>query len=915
VTVIWSGHGGGQAPTLDDEEAGEEQNSLSGRNPALASAPRIGRYAILRTIGSGGMGVVQAAYDEALDRKVAIKFIHEERSRQPKARQRMLREAQVMARLSHPNVVHVYEVAEHRRRLYIAMEYVDGVNLQQWLAQRPRRWDETMAVFLEAGAGLAAAHRAGIIHRDFKPENVLIDSEGRAKVADFGVAGVDWELTETGGSAVGETTSLTAAGALLGTPAYMAPEQYQGERSDALSDQFSFCVALYESLYGEHPFLGDAVMELTRSISDGHRRPRPREQEVPRWVYAALQRGLRHDPLRRYPSMEALLAVLRRRSYRRAPIWIAAGSALIGSAAAVVVIPGDLHENPCSDVPTADEIWNADRRRDVEASLFATNYAATGAIWQRAEPKLRRFTEQWSDLSAKTCETRSKWEDEPELLVQREQCLERARFAFETRVDALQRANAATVERAVALVDGLPDLDGCLDPDELSLSEQLAPPANLVPIVASFDRRVVEAQALMDAGEHEEALSRTQTLLPEVEKTGYTRLISRVRALQARSLEQLGRFEAAQEAAHTAYIEALQAGDDDLAVDSLRRSATQLARRLQRPDEALSQLRVAEALLRRAGLENTPVRAMLWLETGWAQMVLDRYDEAISSMTRGLVLLERLEGPGSQASHAFHFGLGSLYMQLGQYTQAQFHFGQWVEVMRIAYGDEHSATARAESSLGEAELALGHVDEAARLFEHAATVLRASRLDRESPMLARTLNYLAMTEQARHRFDRAIELHEQAIAINEAIYGREGTWTAAHEVNLGIALHRAGRLPEALEHLRHALQVLTQSFGPDSPRIAGAHLALGEALTAAGEIDPALAELRRALELNEATFGPDYPPNADILLALGEALQRHDEDGAAAEVLDRARELAPPSTPVAPRTGVETPAEVSPRRP
>jgi WD40 repeat protein/tRNA A-37 threonylcarbamoyl transferase component Bud32 len=302
---------------------------------------KIGRFTIVRELGSGGMGVVYVAYDEQLDRRVAVKLLRRaDTDTQGKAR--LEREAQAMARLSHPNVVTVHEVGTHQEQVFVAMEFVDGGDLRGWLKAKPRSWQEIVAAFRQAGEGLAAAHAAGIVHRDFKPDNVLVGNDGRIRVADFGLAHGQDETSDSGReqsitSSARLDQSITRTGALMGTPAYMAPEQYAGARTDARTDQFAFCVALWEGLYGRRPFSGATLAALSTAIADGViDEPPASELEVPAWLRAAIVRGLSPKPDERWPSMRALLDVLgndpqvRRR--RRARI------AAIVSAAAIVVV-------------------------------------------------------------------------------------------------------------------------------------------------------------------------------------------------------------------------------------------------------------------------------------------------------------------------------------------------------------------------------------------------------------------------------------------------------------------------------------------------------------------------------------------------------------------------------------------------
>ncbi len=261
------------------------------------------------------MGIVLAAYDEELDRKVAIKLLHPHQENNPSfGRTMLLREAQAMARLSHPNVVAVHEVGVVEDAVFMAMEHVAGLDLQQWLGERSRPWREIVAVFREAGKGLLAAHREGLIHRDFKPSNVLVGDDGRVRVADFGLAtrgqlgivvGIDGEVAVAGSQ---EATPGNGGG-LVGTPLYMAPELYRGETGTAASDQYAFCVALYEALYDELPFAGESMEALRESILKGELPARPRTS-VPEWLHAVLVRGLAQVPGDRFASLADLLDLL-----------------------------------------------------------------------------------------------------------------------------------------------------------------------------------------------------------------------------------------------------------------------------------------------------------------------------------------------------------------------------------------------------------------------------------------------------------------------------------------------------------------------------------------------------------------------------------------------------------------------------
>jgi tRNA A-37 threonylcarbamoyl transferase component Bud32 len=325
----------------------------------LPAGTRVGRYVIESLIGRGAMGAVYAADDPDLNRMVAVKVLRAEAlsdTARQQMRARLLREAQAMARLSHPDVIAVYDVGAFGEELFVAMEYVEGETLRRWCADRQGQCSEILSAYERAGSGLAAAHEAGLVHRDFKPDNVLVGHDGRVRVTDFGLArsvdGSDAARTSrsrdvTSSDAASETvvltTTLTHTGALLGTPAYMAPEQLHGGAADARSDVFSFCVALHEALYGERPFAGATVHLLLEAVDQGAVRAPPILTRVPSWIRAVMMRGLHAAPEDRYPSMRALLDALhaaRESSRRRGRTVVAAASGLGIVLATALLTPG-----------------------------------------------------------------------------------------------------------------------------------------------------------------------------------------------------------------------------------------------------------------------------------------------------------------------------------------------------------------------------------------------------------------------------------------------------------------------------------------------------------------------------------------------------------------------------------------------
>ncbi len=347
--------GGEETPrAFSDDDA--EVTAKSQRKPEGAVV-QIDRYVIQGLLGAGGMGLVYLAHDPKLDRRIALKLVKPERAYGADAellRQRILREAQAMARLSHPAVIQVYDAGEVGEQVFVAMELVEGGRtLADWLAEKRRGWREVLDRFLAAGRGLEAAHEAGIVHRDFKPHNVLVGNDGQVRVTDFGLARLGDKRVEAAPSAgardrgaspsadgvpqnrgaqdtlspsraklsdttIIESEALTRAGSVMGTPGYMAPEQMTGDAVDARSDLFSFCVALHEALYGVRPFEGDSLQALHDAVVA--QEIRFTSAPVPEWVKRAVLSGLKADPQDRPASMKALLARLSRDPARAASL-------------------------------------------------------------------------------------------------------------------------------------------------------------------------------------------------------------------------------------------------------------------------------------------------------------------------------------------------------------------------------------------------------------------------------------------------------------------------------------------------------------------------------------------------------------------------------------------------------------------
>lgn len=452
----------------------------------------VGRYAVLELISAGGMGAVYRAYDAELDRKVALKLLRPELfsgETAAAAKARLLSEAQALAKLSHPNVVAVYDAGTVAGEVFLAMELVDGGTLAEWLSRAPRRWDEVLEVFNQAGLGLACAHAARLLHRDFKPANVLVGSDGRVRVTDFGLARPLPPEAQPEPPAGPEVSAAGGFTSLSGTPAYMAPELWRGEPAGPRSDQFSFCVALWEALYGERPFPGGPDLgALVRGVLGGELRPPPASSRVPGWVREALARGLSRSPEGRYPSMEDLLRALSRgtragRFRRRAA---ALGFALAAAAAVGAAQLLRLRAGQCRvDGAALGDAYSQEARGRV---------LAAGGPGAAAVAALDRYAAEWLGALREACEaTKIRGEAGPETQRSRERCLGVRRSELGALVEVLGRGRSSPSEAADAV--------GELEPPRACLGRLAA----LGEEESGAQRALARARALAHLGEPEEA--------------------------------------------------------------------------------------------------------------------------------------------------------------------------------------------------------------------------------------------------------------------------------------------------------------------------------------------------------------------------------------------------------------------------
>jgi tRNA A-37 threonylcarbamoyl transferase component Bud32/tetratricopeptide (TPR) repeat protein len=534
---------------------------------ALAVGDQLGRYTIVGVLGAGAMGAVYDAEDRELERRVALKLVRRDRAHGDDAAitERLRGEARALARVSSPHVVAVHDIGVARGQLFIAMERVAGTTLGGWLAAAPRARAAILDRFAEAGAGLAAAHAAGVVHRDFKPDNALVGADGRVRVSDFGLARRELGVDDAPGDLSGTRTIVTRT--IAGTPAYMAPEQRAGEPVAAAADQFAFCVALAEALTGVRP---DA-----RAPRVAGRLPEP--------LRRILARGLVRDPDARWPSMHALVAALGpwTSAGRRRRRWaIAAGlGAVIAAAAVTVAVLAAPAGVPACDGGAAEiaPLWSEARRAAVGATLRALDAGRGAEVAREVDRALTGFAATWADARDLACRLGPA---EVAARRARDACLARGRLAAEALVTSLTAATPADLDAAAGAAEGLPAPALCA---RASVDEPAADVAAALPL----ERRIAAARAALDLGRIDRARAAAAELVTAADRAGLVgpRLHARLALAAAVVFADPPQAIALD---RTAAALAIAAGDELGEVDALLGLTDAYARELQHADAELT---------------------------------------------------------------------------------------------------------------------------------------------------------------------------------------------------------------------------------------------------------------------------------------------------------------------------------------
>ena len=852
---------------------------------------RVGRYELGAPLGRGGMGVVFRAHDPKLDREVALKLLRPgnvgSASTGP-AQARLLREARAMAQLSHPNIAAIFDVGHEGETVYLAMEVVEGRTLKEWLAAGPHPLSEIASVLGQAARGLAAAHAAGLVHRDFKPSNVIVGDDGRVRVLDFGLAATVSEVSAHGDAtrspspsqdglrdSSGSLDRLTMTGVVMGTPAYMAPEQHGGAAPDARSDQFSFAVVLFEALYGRRPYAKTGKEGVDAAIVGGQL-PEPKtDRPPPRAVARAMVRALSKNPADRFDTMQPLVEVLAGRGAesgagKRMFAALAAGAAVIGALAVASARPADSCRDQAQAAATA--LWGPSREDALTAAFDNPEVPYARATWDRIRPRLSAYVEQWSRARLDACQA------EVATTSPRARCLQQRRDAVDDLLALLRQGQPQTLRRAAALTADLPAVADCERPDAGSELDPVATDE-----VAELLRRSRLHEA---AGDLDTAAALADDAVAKADGRGSE-------ALQADAAYRRGRvhmardeYEAARDELTRAYHLAATAKYDEGMVLAATDLIEVYAGMLRDEDKAREWLRHAEAATARVDGDEL-MRARLLNNVGLFHTKFGRFEEAAEVTRRALGIRAEYLPPQHPDRIDALGNLAAIEIERGHFDEAMALQRTVIDARRALHGDDHPEVASALSNYGAAFFEQRQLDRAREIDEEALAmrrrVLPPGHLD-----IALSLVNLGAVVGEQGDYVRARELYEQARQIREAALPEDHPDLISTWGDLGIAYSRAGEYDKARTYVRRAIEGTSAALGPDHPELGRTWGNLGVIEQLDGNLEGADEAYGNALRIFEAKLGPDSLYTAYVLNNLAAVKLKRDRPDEALPLYERA---------------------------
>ncbi|MBV1858391.1 MAG: protein kinase [Nannocystaceae bacterium] len=827
----------------------ELQRSLSAVSDRILGGtrkrPTVGRFTLLGRVGSGGMGVVYAAFDPKLDRRIALKLLHTSGLGE-RANARLLGEARNLARVAHPNVVPVFEVGTFEGRVFVAMELIDGVPWSTWITAR-QPWREVIDVAVQAGRGVMAAHSRGIVHRDFKPANVMVGEDGRVVVLDFGLAQSFETMAEGTLPSLDNMrlTQLSEGSVTAGTPAYMAPESIDGHPASQASDQFSFCVSVYEVLFGVRPFGGETVYAQLDAMERGARPPDSGTGDVPTRVVRVLLRGLERDPGKRWPSLDALLRALED-AVRPRRVWPLAVPVLaLMAVSTALALKTD--EDPCvAGAADIESVWTGTR-----ADALARSPSASAQQVSAIEDALDDYVQRWRQTYLVACR-KAQPTDGATSGEATFQCLGGQREWLLRALDALSDADAETWRNAESLLPNRRDLQRCEEAVLQPAAVERAPLANSEARAAfegllvemrvhagrgdidhvlktatdadrqahSLDDDSLRARALLARGSamsmldrDQQAVDALQNAVVAAERSGSVSVrLAAIRLLALRQVE-LGRLEDAEHgvrtvlAAHERFPSRPWTWDAEL----MALQAT-LARERGDKDEAVRRARAREAFILhhatddpRARIDARSFHIEMRLHNGETEGMLD----VIENLRRDAT--EHDGAASRRVAKIWGFVFNVRYQQ-GDLEEARTAILKSLEQLSFLDGEDATSVLPALNNAAVIEARLGDLDAAFGMFSRLASIARAHRptFDRR---LATALHNLALVWEKRGEPEKTLAGLEEARSVYCDLYGCEHPKAMALVPDIAAALTALGKQDDALELLREGIETETRAHG------------------------------------------------------------------------------------------------------
>lgn len=822
-------------------ESGPE-SKLESKLESATIEQTIGRFTIDKELGRGAMGVVFLADDPDLHRRVAIKFAHTPSSLQPDDEERMRREAQSLARLSHPNVVSVYETGLHNKQVYIVMEYVDGQTLVDWQCSSTPSTSEILSAFARAGEGLYAAHRAKLVHRDFKPGNIMISRTGEVKVTDFGLVRISDDLSMPV-PPDHATTNLSLTEQVIGTPAYMAPEQLQGTAASFRSDQFSFCVALYEALCGRRPFVGHTIGELKDNMekeADLSLLP-PLQSSIRR----ALKRGLAVEPNERYDSMRELLKGIRLRPSR----WKLAMPALAASGLLVFGISSlgvDVKSKACSGVERrSEELWTDKIRATTKAAFLAIDAPFAQSAWKAIDSRLKTRTTQWKELATAACHDALDSGQSPKLTELRASCFDRRWSDIQKLGIVLSSIDSAEVlQLAQETEQALKPIADCSDIDVLQRGA--IPPQSVRARVEALDDELSRIAILENAGQNALAREAIAKALSEVQTLAYQPLL-----------------------AHTLYSHAMIFSDDSESLEKTLLQAARLAAEA-KLDELAAQIwldlvykvalvggryhdarmwaQMADAAILRAG-NPTDLRSGYHTNMGILHHKEGKLEQAVEAAELGLGLSIKSNGARASDTASAYNNLATIQEWTENKLAAQGNYRTAIEIWTENYGAYHPKVAVTLSNLSGVTNRLGDPEAALKEAEHAISIFESTSGNEANIGMA--LANIGVIRVGQKRYADAESVFQRALDILRSQVGDEHPNVGFATYNLGAIAFLQGKQEEAFKRYKASRTLIASVLGKEHFMMATLLIGEGQDRVLAGQIDLGEELLEDALSVAE----------------------------------------------------------------